>query len=83
MIGGWMVGPLPGAREVRLEVGRRYNVFVSASSRPPERNPPSPGSALLKSRGLGLDAIALRIVEETIVIIPAGRSGHNFAWGAR
>jgi hypothetical protein len=78
-----MVGQLPGAPAVRLEVVPGYNVFVSASARPPKPNPPSPGRALLKSMGFGLDAIALRIVEVTILIIPAGRPRHNLAWGAR
>jgi hypothetical protein len=83
MIGGLMVGRLPGAPGVCLELPRRYNVFVAASARPPELNSPSPGTALLKSRGLGLEAIGLRIVEVIILIIPAGRCWHNFAWGSR
>jgi len=83
MIPGPMIARLTGAPQLCLEGPRRYNVFVSPSARPPELNLPFPGSALLKSRGLGLEAIGVRIVEAIIVLIPGARSGHNFAWGAR
>jgi hypothetical protein len=70
------------AREVCLEVPRRYNVLVSVSSRPPERNSPFPGAGLLKSSLLGLEAIGLRSVEIIIPIVPVARSRQNFTWGA-